>query len=46
VESQQWQIEHGFIPAPGARAQARALDAKKKKNTKESQLDHEFKLIE
>jgi hypothetical protein len=46
VESQQWQIEHGLIPAPGARTQARALNAKKKKNTKESQLDHEFKLIE
>jgi len=46
VESQQWQIEHGFIPAPGARVQARALNAKKRKNAKESQLDHEFKLIE
>ena len=46
VESQQWQIEHGLIPAPGARAQARALNAKKKENTKESQLNHEFKLIE
>jgi hypothetical protein len=46
VESQQWQIEHGLIPAPGARAKARALNAKKKKNTKESQLDQEFRLIE
>jgi hypothetical protein len=45
VQSQQWQIEHGLIPAPSARAQARALNAKKKENTKESQLDHEFKLI-
>jgi hypothetical protein len=46
VESQQWQIEYGLIPACSARAQARAINAKKKKNTKESQLDHEFKLIE
>jgi hypothetical protein len=46
VELQQWQIEHGLIPAPSARTQARALNTKKKKNTKESQLDHEFKLIE
>ena len=46
VQSQQWQIEHGIIPAPGAKAKARALNAKKKQNTKESQLDHEFKLIE
>jgi hypothetical protein len=46
VQSQQWQIEHGIIPAPGAKAKVRALNAKKKQNTKESQLDHEFKLIE
>ena len=48
VESQLSQIEKGLIPAPGARAKAkaRALNAKKKQNTKESQLDHEFKLIE
>jgi len=31
VEPQQWQIEHGLIPAPGARTQARALDAKKRR---------------
>jgi len=46
MESQQWQVEHGLIPAPGARAKARALNKKKKENTKTSQLDHEFKLIE
>jgi len=46
VESQQWQIEHGVIPAPSAKAKVRALNAKKKQNTKESQLDYEFKLIE
>jgi hypothetical protein len=43
VQSQQWQIEHGVIPVPGAKAKVRALNAKKKQNTKESQLDHEFK---
>ena len=46
VESQLSQIEKGLIPAPGARAKVRALNAKKKQNTKESQLDHKFKLIE
>jgi hypothetical protein len=46
VESQQWQIENGLIPAPGARAKVRALNAKKKQITKASQLEHEFKLIE
>ena len=46
VESQNWQIEHGIIPAPGAKAKARALNAKKKRNTETSQLDTEFKLIE
>jgi hypothetical protein len=45
IQSQLSQIEKGFIPAPNARAKARALNAKKKKNTKESQLDHDFKLI-
>jgi len=45
VESQLSQIEKGIIPAPGARARARALNAKKQ-NTKASQLEHEFKLIE
>jgi hypothetical protein len=46
VESQQLQIEKGIIPAPGAKARARALNAKKKQNSKVSQLEHEFKLIE
>lgn len=46
VESQNWQIEHGIIPAPGAKAKARALNAKKKGNTETSQLDAKFKLIE
>jgi hypothetical protein len=32
MESQQWQIENGLIPDPGARARAKALNAKKKKN--------------
>jgi len=34
MESQQWQVEHGLIPAPGAKAKARALNKKKKENTK------------
>jgi len=46
VESQNWQVKHGLIPAPGARARVRALNAKKKENTKTSQLDPEFELIE
>ena len=46
VESQLSQIEKGLIPALGARAKVRALNAKKKQNTKASQLDHDFKLIE
>jgi hypothetical protein len=46
VESQLSQIEKGLIPDPGARARVRALNAKKKQNTKASQLEHEFKLIE
>jgi hypothetical protein len=46
VESQQWQIDHGLIPVPGARAKARAINAKKNKNTKASQLEHEYKLVE
>jgi hypothetical protein len=31
VESQQWQVDNGLIPAPGASAKARALNAKRKK---------------
>jgi hypothetical protein len=45
VESQLSQIEKGLIPAPGAKARSRALSAKKQ-NTKVSQLEHEFMLIE
>jgi hypothetical protein len=45
VESQNWQIEHGIIPAPSTKAKTRALKAKKKRNTETSQLDTEFKLI-
>jgi hypothetical protein len=45
VESQQWQVEHGLIPAPGAKAKARALSKKKKENTKTSQIDHDFRLL-
>jgi hypothetical protein len=46
VESQNWQVEHGLIPAPSAKARVRALNAKKKENTKTSQLDPEFELVE
>jgi hypothetical protein len=46
AESQLSQIEKGLIPAPGAKARARALNTKKKQNSKASQLEHEFKLIE
>jgi hypothetical protein len=46
LESQQWQIEHGLIPAPGSKAKARALNKKKAQNTNVSQLDNEFQLIE
>jgi hypothetical protein len=46
LESQQWQVEYGLGPAPGAKAKARALNNKRKENTKTSQIDHEFKLIE
>jgi hypothetical protein len=46
VESQQWQIDHGLIPAPGAKGRVRALNTKKKKNTEISQLENEFELLE
>jgi hypothetical protein len=39
------QIKKGLITALGAKAKVRALNAKKKQNTKASQLDHDFKLI-
>jgi len=45
VESEQWQVEHGLIPAPGAKAKARALNKRKKENTKTSQIDHNFRLL-
>jgi hypothetical protein len=35
-ELQNWQVEHDLIPAPGAKARVRALNAKKKVNTKTS----------
>jgi hypothetical protein len=44
LESQQWQVEHGLIPAPGTKAKARALNKKRAQNTKTSQLDHECRL--
>jgi hypothetical protein len=34
IESQQWQVEHGFIYALGAKAKARALNKMKKENSK------------
>lgn len=46
IESQQWQIDHGLIPAPDARGRARALNAKKKKNIETSQLQDEFELAD
>jgi hypothetical protein len=45
LESQQWQVEHGLIPALGEKAKARALNKKRKENTKTSQIDHDFKLM-
>src|SRR5438045_7589454 len=38
LESQQWQINHGLIPAPSVRARARALNAKMRRQKKTSQL--------
>jgi hypothetical protein len=46
VESQQWQINHGLIPAPGAKGKVRALNAKKRKNAETSQFENEFELLE
>ena len=45
LESQQWQVEHRLIPAPGSKAKARALNKKRSQNTKTSQLDHQYELI-
>jgi hypothetical protein len=44
LESQQWQVEHGLIPAPGSKVKARVLNKKRAQNTKTSQLDHEYRL--
>jgi len=46
AELQQWQIDYGLIPAPGAKGKAKALNAKKKKNIEPSQLNDEFELLE
>jgi hypothetical protein len=46
LESQQKQIKLGLISAPSAKTKARALNTKKKKNIKVSQLDNKFKLVE
>jgi hypothetical protein len=46
VQSQQEQIEMGLIPAPGAKAKSRELNAKKKRNVETSQLKEEFDLVE
>jgi hypothetical protein len=35
----------GLIPAPGAKAKTRALNAKKRKNIETSQLKNEFELV-
>ena len=45
IQSQQEQIKMGLIPAPGARAKTRALNAKKRKNIETSQLKNEFELV-
>ena len=45
IESQQWQIDNGLIPALGTKAKARALNAKKKRNTETSQLIDHFELV-
>jgi hypothetical protein len=44
LESQQWQVEHGLIPALGSKGKARALNKKRAQNTKTSQLEHEYRL--
>ena len=46
VESQLSQIEKGLIPAPGVKARARALNAKKEAEHEVSQLENKFMLIE
>jgi hypothetical protein len=46
IESQQWQIDYGLIPTPGARGRVWALNAKRKRNIEISHLEEEFELIE
>ena len=46
AKSQQWQIDYSLIPEPGARAKARDLNAKKRRQTQTSQLVDEFDLLE
>jgi hypothetical protein len=46
LKSQQWQVEHKLIPALGSKAKARALNKRISQNTKVSQLDNEFELVE
>jgi hypothetical protein len=41
-----WPDPACLIPAPGARAKAKALNAKKKKNIGTSQLQDEFELVD
>jgi hypothetical protein len=43
---QNWQVKYDPIPAPRAKARVRALNAKKKVNTKTSQLNPDFELVE
>jgi hypothetical protein len=45
IQSQQEQIQMGLIPTPGAKAKARTLNAKKKRNMETSQLKDEFELV-
>lgn len=46
VESQQWQVANGLVPATGSKARARALNRKRKESTKVSQLEPDFGLTE
>jgi len=46
MQSQQWQIEHGLIPALGAKSKARALNTKKKIECRDFTVRNEFRLLE
>jgi len=46
LESQQWQIDNGLIPEPTARAKARALNTKRRRQIQTSQLIDKFDLLE